>query len=72
MKAIKYTLLSLACMLSLNSCDDIIDESPEDKITPESYFNTESDLEQYTNKFYTNGLHMSSLYEDRGDIMIPQ
>lgn len=72
MKAIKYTLLSLACMLSLNSCDDIIDESPEDKITPESYFNTESDLEQYTNKFYEQGLPLSSLYEDRGDIVVNQ
>ncbi|MBD5234072.1 MAG: RagB/SusD family nutrient uptake outer membrane protein [Bacteroidales bacterium] len=72
MKAFKYSLLLLTCMCLLSSCDDIIDEMPEDKTTPESYFNTESDLEQYTNKFYTNGLHMSSLYEDRGDIMIPQ
>lgn len=72
MKALKYPLLLLTCLLSLSACDDIIDEMPEDKTTPKSYFNTESDLEQYTNKFYSNGLHQSSIYEDRGDIMIPQ
>lgn len=70
MKAIKYTLIALTFAMPLSSCDDFIDELPEDKLTPENYFNTETDLKEYTNKFYANNLHSTSIYHDRGDIML--
>ena len=34
-------------ILSFSSCDDLLDVTPKDKITPETFFSTESDLQAY-------------------------
>lgn len=39
-------------MAALCSCDDL-DEFPKDKMSPESYFKSETELELYTNQFYS-------------------
>ena len=37
---------------ALISCDDTLDVTPQDKLTPETFFKDASQLEMYTNKFY--------------------
>ena len=45
-------MLLLAAVCCFYSCDDL-DEFPEDELSPESYFSSESELELYTNQFYS-------------------
>lgn len=64
MKLYKY-IGAAACLLSLAACTPM-DQFPEDSIVPENYFNTEAELKQYTNSFYTLMPEMStfSWYEE--------
>lgn len=45
-----YTIIALAVCLA--SCTDMLDISPVDKLYPNNYFKTETELELYTNSFY--------------------
>lgn len=45
-------MLLVAAACCLNACEDL-DEFPEDDLSPETYFGTESELELYTNQFYS-------------------
>lgn len=58
------TILIGAVAASFTSCDDYLDQQPEDKLIPENYFNSASNLSAYTLPFY--GLfttHSSYSYE---------
>lgn len=46
------TLLLAAAGILLGSCTDM-DQYPEDKLSPETYFSTETELALYTNQFYS-------------------
>ena len=59
-------------LAALTACEDILDKYPEDEVTPETYFNTEEDLELFTNSFYANLVPGDQVYQDRGDILIGQ
>ena len=59
-------------LAALTACEDILDKYPEDEVTPETYFNTEEDLELFTNSFYANLVPGDQVYQDRGDILITQ
>ncbi|MCG1035415.1 RagB/SusD family nutrient uptake outer membrane protein [Polaribacter sargassicola] len=49
----KYTIFSLIIALIMYSCsDDFLEKQPLSEITPETFFNTASDLQLYTNGFY--------------------
>lgn len=50
-KIVLYLLLPLA-LASLNACKDFLEIEPVDKLVPGSFFETEKDLELYTNSFY--------------------
>lgn len=51
---LKY-IWALVGVMGLNtSCNDIIDISPIDSFTDESYWRSVDDLEKYANRFYTN------------------
>lgn len=55
MKGIKYIGILLGAALCLASCDkfdDVLDRFPQDKLSPETYLATETELKAYTNKFY--------------------
>lgn len=57
-------ILLILTLLSLFSCnDDFLDRYPETEITKENFFNTASDLEIYTNGFYSG---LSASYDDIG------
>ncbi len=60
-------LIALCCIAGLSSCD--ITLYPEDKITPDTYFRNETDLELFTNSFYTY-LPSTEIYQDEADIII--
>lgn len=42
-----------AALLGLTACNDYLNEMPEDKLVPETYFNNVSNLQAYTLNFYT-------------------
>lgn len=71
MNSKKITIgLGLAILLSataVSSCD--ITLYPEDTITPDSYFRNETDLQLFTNTFYTY-LPGVDIYADEADIII--
>lgn len=48
------TLFFLALLGIMNSCENYLDNEPEDFLSEESYFNKPADLELFVNKFYTS------------------
>lgn len=50
----KKNLLYIACILttaSLSSCDDFLDKEPQDKLTNNTYWQTENSLRTYAPRF---------------------
>lgn len=73
MKKIQKLLLLLAGSVVLASCDsDFLERYPQSEISPQVFFNTESDLELYTNSFYTylpgNNIPTDDFSSDNVDI----
>lgn len=62
----KRHILSIAfVMLCLTSCN-FLDQTPQDKVSPEDYFKTEQDLQLFTNPLYNNMLDKTP-YEAQSD-----
>ena len=55
-------------VVSLSACD--ITLYPEDKVTPGTYFRNETDLQLFTNNFYTSLPSATDIYADEADIII--
>ncbi|MGL5729633.1 MAG: RagB/SusD family nutrient uptake outer membrane protein, partial [Bacteroidales bacterium] len=53
---IKYTCLAAGVLFGA-SCNDFLDRSPLDEVTPQQYFNTESDLAAYAINRYNFSTH---------------
>lgn len=51
------------------SCD-MLDLTPEDRVTPDTFFKSENDLELFTNNFYPSILPATSIYRDEADGII--
>lgn len=60
-------LMAIIPVVTLSACD--ISLYPEDTITPDSYFRNETDLQLFTNTFYTY-LPGEDIYQDEADIII--
>lgn len=67
MKKIVFTLL--AVVLCATSCDDWMNLSPKDKLTPDSFFKTESDLKLFSNSFYESAF-ATDYFRNQSDIII--
>lgn len=39
-------------LLALTSCEDILTRTPQDKLSPETFLKTETEMREYTNAFY--------------------
>ena len=52
--------LPLGAVVALTGCTDI-DQIPEDRLSPESYFHSEAELQQATNYFYSLEPQVESL-----------
>lgn len=50
----KYIVLLATAIIGLTACDDILDRFPKDKMTPETYFKSETELQLFTNSLYNN------------------
>lgn len=53
MKANKYIALIFSASLFFASCEDMLDRFPQDKLSPETFLSTESEMRSYTNAMYT-------------------
>lgn len=59
--------IAAASILSFSSCDDFLDVTPKDKITPETFFSTEADLQAFSTNFYNSLPKDRDLYKDDAD-----
>lgn len=63
----KYTFILLAAVFGLLSCNkDILDLSPQDKITDAQYWTSPNDLMLYCNSFYNNNLPLANGFNTLG------
>ena len=71
MKTLKYVISALLLSAACVSCDDILDQTPKDKLTPDEYFKTATDLELFTNNFYVSVMPSASdIYDDNMDAIM--
>ena len=67
MKLYKYIAAGCAA-LAVSACN--LDEMPKDSISPDSFFRSEADLEQYTNQFYLMEAAASDLYDEVSNLVV--
>ncbi len=67
-KNIKYIVAAVAG-LWLTGCTDDLDRFPLSSLSPETYFNTEEELETFTNHFYSQFPSAASGYGESEDIV---
>lgn len=67
----KLFILAIATVaaIGLTSCDDDLDLTPKDRVTETDYFNTETDLQMFTNPFYNNILK-DEIYKKQSDVLV--
>src|SRR5688572_25296914 len=69
---LKFSYIVLMITLS-SSCEDFLDRVPEAKVTPDAYFNTESDLATYSlggYQFYAGSSFNIARYEYHSDMWL--
>ncbi len=71
MKKRHLIILALALSAGLTACDDLLDKSPLSQISEEDYFKTETDLQLFSNSFYSDLLNKSP-YDDQSDVYVQQ
>ena len=65
MKKLLYMLSSLSVLL-ISGCDLLVRE-PQDRLSPESFFRTETECRLFSNEFYT--LLPSTIYSETADVI---
>ena len=68
--SIKYIGVLLSASLLLASCEKTLDKFPLDKLSPETFLSTETEMQTYTNSFYTMFPGASDLYSESSDAVI--
>ena len=71
MKKRHFIIAALALSVGLTGCDDLLDKSPLSQISEEDYFKTETDLQLFSNSFYSDLLNKSP-YDDQSDVYVQQ
>ncbi len=61
--------LALVAMLGFSACDDSLNLDPKDRVSESDYFNTETDLQMFTNPFYNN-LLKDEIYKKQSDVYV--
>lgn len=56
-------------LLMLAGCESALDRFPKDKLTPDTFFNTGTECELFTNDFYTMFPGASDIYGETADII---
>ncbi|MBQ2373000.1 MAG: RagB/SusD family nutrient uptake outer membrane protein [Bacteroidales bacterium] len=70
MKRIYYILTALVAAMTFSSCEDFLTKVPKTALSPDSFFITASDLELWTNKFYSDLLEETDIAETFADDMM--
>ena len=71
MKKRHLIMTALALTVGLAGCDDLLDKSPLSQISEGDYFKTETDLQLFSNSFYSDLLNKSP-YDDQSDVYVQQ
>ena len=66
----KIFIAVLAASFAFASCSDILDQTPQSKISPSDYFKSESDLQLFTNPLYD--LFDTEPYNEQSDLVTRQ
>ena len=69
MKMYKYILI-MAAFPAVCSCEDFLTRLPQDEITPETYFTSETECQLYTNEFYTLFPGGEDIYSETEDYIV--
>ena len=64
----KYIFPIVAVALLCSSCENFLEKTPKDRLVPETYFRTESDLKLFSNSFYDNLLDKTP-YDEQSDVV---
>ena len=59
-------LAAIACV----SCEDMLDFQPKDRLSPDTYFRTETDCELWTNNYYTVFPSAEGVYREPFDVIV--
>lgn len=59
-------LAAIACV----SCEDMLDFQPKDRLSPDTYFRTETDCELWTNNYYTVFPSAEGVYSETFDVIV--
>lgn len=59
-------LATIACV----SCEDMLDFQPKDRLSPDTYFRTETDCELWTNNYYTVFPSAEGVYSEPFDVIV--
>ncbi|MCK3683512.1 RagB/SusD family nutrient uptake outer membrane protein [Maribellus sp. YY47] len=67
----RFTIVAMTLLMGLSACDDLLDLKPLSQISQADYFQTETDLQLFSNPFYNNLLDKSP-YDMQSDLYVCQ
>lgn len=67
----RFTIVAMTLLMGLSACNDLLDLKPLSQISQENYFQTETDLQLFSNPFYNNLLDKSP-YDLQSDLYVCQ
>lgn len=69
----KHTIINalfLSAAIACISCEDMLDYQPKDRLSPDTYFKTETDCELWTNNYYTVFPSAEGIYSQPYDVIV--
>lgn len=69
----KHTIINalfLSAAITCISCEDMLDYQPKDRLSPDTYFKTETDCELWTNNYYTVFPSAEGIYSEPYDVIV--
>lgn len=67
----RFTIIAMTLLMGLSACNDLLDLKPMSQISQADYFQTETDLQLFSNPFYNNLLDKSP-YDMQSDLYVCQ
>ena len=69
----KHTIINAlfpSAAIGCISCEDMLDYQPKDRLSPDTYFKTETDCELWTNNYYTVFPSAEGIYSEPYDVIV--
>ena len=69
----KHTIINalfLSAAIACISCEEMLDYQPKDRLSPDTYFKTETDCELWTNNYYTVFPSAEGIYSEPYDVIV--